>query len=215
MGEIRVSIDGKAIVCEEGTTILKAAEEAGINIPTLCHRPDLTPEGNCRVCVVEVEGAPRLIASCHTPITEGMVIRTSTPKVLSARKTVVELLLAGHRGPCVTDECAGECELHFLAAELEAGPPRFQVKTRRSYPVEEISPYVRRDMSRCILCRRCVRACSQIAKKNVYSMAYRGFRSKVVVDCDVPLDTEVCRDCGICIDYCPTSALTKPKKGVC
>ena len=215
MADVKIMMDGKELSVAEGMTILEAAEEAGIDIPTLCHRPDLTPDGNCRVCVVEVEGAPRLVASCHTPITEGMVIRTSTPKVLSARKTVVELLLAGHTGPCVTDECAGECELHYLAAQLEAGPPRFQVKARRSYPVEEVSPYVRRDMSRCILCRRCVRACSQIAKKNVYSMAYRGFRSKVVVDCDVPLDTEACRDCGICIDYCPTSALTKPKKGVC
>ena len=220
MGEMRVSINGERIFCEEGKTILEAAEEAGIMIPTLCHRPDLTPEGNCRVCVVEVEGSPRLVASCHTPVTEGMVIKTATPKVLAARKTVLELLLAGHTGPCVTDECAGECELHYLAAQLEAGPPRFQVKKRRSYAVEEISPYVRRDMSRCILCRRCVRACAQIARKNVYSMAYRGFGSKVVVDCDVALDKEVCRDCGICIDYCPTSALTKPdltkpKKGEC
>jgi formate dehydrogenase alpha subunit len=215
MAEVKIVIDGKELSVGEGTTILNAAEEAGIIIPTLCHRPDLTPEGNCRVCVVEVEGAPRLVASCHTPVSEGMVIRTNTPKVQSARRTVLELLLAGHTGPCVTDECAGECELHYLAAQLEAGPPRFQVRKRRSYPVEEISPYVKRDMSRCILCRRCVRACAQIAKQNVFSMAYRGFGSKVVVDCDVPLDKEVCRDCGICIDYCPTSALTKPKKGVC
>jgi NADH dehydrogenase/NADH:ubiquinone oxidoreductase subunit G len=134
--------------------------------------------------------------------------------VTAARKTVIELLLAGHTGPCVTDECAGECELHYLAAELETGPPRFQVKKRRSYPAEEISPYVKRDMRRCILCRRCIRACAQIAKKNIFGMAYRGFRSKVVVDCDVPLNKEVCRDCGICIDYCPTSALTKPKQEV-
>jgi len=150
----------------------------------------------------------------YTPITEGMVIHTCTPKVLATRKTVVELLLAGHTGPCVTDECAKDCELHYLAAELEVGPPRFQVKERRSYPVETLSPYVQRDMGRCILCRRCVRACAEIAKKNVFSMVYRGFRSKVVVDCDVPLDKEACRDCGICIDYCPTSALTKPNKEV-
>ncbi len=211
MTDVKIVIDDKELSVAAGTTILNTAEEAGIIIPTLCHRPDLTPEGNCRVCVVEVEGAPRLVASCHTPVSEGMVIRTSTPKVLSTRRTVLELLLAGHTGPCVTDECAGECELHYLAAQLEAGPPRFRVKKPRSYPVEEISPYVRRDMSRCILCRRCVRACAQIARKNVFSMAYRGFGSKVVVDCDVALDKEVCRDCGICIDYCPTSALTKPR----
>ena len=215
MADVTVVIDGKEVSGSSGMTILEAAEKMGIHIPTLCHSADLTPDGNCRICVVEVEGSPRLVASCHTPITEGMVIHTCTPKVLAARKMVVELLLAGHTGPCVTDECAKDRELHYLAAELEVGPPRFQVKERRSYPVETLSPYVQRDMSRCILCRRCVRACAEIAKKNVFSMAYRGFRSKVVVDCDVPLDKEECRGCGICIDYCPTSALTKPDKGVC
>ncbi len=215
MSDFKAILDGKEMSGPSGMTILEAANEADINIPTLCHRPDLTPDGNCRICVVEVEGSPRLVASCHTPITEGMVINTCTPKVLAARKTVVELLLAGHTGPCVTDECAKDCELHYLAAELEVGPPRFQVKERRSYPVETLSPYVQRDMGRCILCRRCVRACTEIAKKNIFSMAYRGFWSKVVVDCDVPLDEEACRDCDICIDYCPTSALTKPDKGVC
>ena len=220
MAKVKIEIDGKKLSVLERTTILKAAQDVDINIPTLCHRPDLTPEGLCRVCVVEVEGSPRLVASCHTPVTDGMVIHTCTPKVLAARKTIIELLLAGHTGPCVTDECAGDCELHHLAADLEVGPPRFQVKKRRSYPVENISPYVQRDMGRCILCRRCIRACAQLAKKNVFAMAYRGFESKVVVDCDVPLDKEVCKDCGICVDHCPTSALTKPnltqaKEGGC
>ncbi len=214
MSDFKAVLDGKEVSGSSGMTILEAAGKLGIHIPTLCHSPDLTPDGNCRICVVEVEGAPRLVASCHTPMADGMVIHTRSPKVLAARKVVVELLLAGHTGPCVTDACAKDCELHNLAAELEVGPPRFQVKKRRYYPVEEISPYVKRDMSRCILCRRCVRACAEIAKKNVFSMAYRGFRSKVVVDCDVALDKEVCRDCGICIDYCPTSALTKANKEV-
>lgn len=210
MADVKIVIDGEKMSGPEGMTILEAANEAGINIPTLCHRPDLTPEGLCRVCVVEVEGSPRLVASCHTPISEGMAIQTHSPKVLASRKAVIELLLAGHTGPCVTDECASDCELHYLASELEVGLPRFQVKKRRSYPVEDVSPYVKRDMGRCILCRRCIRACAQIAKKNIFSMAYRGFGSKVVVGFDVPLNTEACRDCGICIDYCPTSALTKP-----
>ena len=121
MAEVTILLNGKEVSVAEGTTILNAAEEAGVMIPTLCHRPDLTPEGNCRVCVVEVEGAPRLVASCHTPVAEGMVIHTNSPKVRSARKTVLELLLAGHTGPCVTDECAGECELHYLAALLGRG----------------------------------------------------------------------------------------------
>jgi NADH dehydrogenase/NADH:ubiquinone oxidoreductase subunit G len=214
MSDFKAVLDGTEVRGHEGMTILEAAEQVDIHIPTLCHSPDLTPEGNCRICVVEVEGSPRLVASCHTPIADGMVIHTHSPKVLAARKAILELLLTGHTGPCVTDECAKDCELHNLAAELEVGPPRFQVKKRRFYPVEEISPYVQRDMSRCILCRRCVRACVEIAKKNVFSVAYRGFKSKVVVDCDGVLDKEVCKDCGICIEYCPTSALTKPTEGV-
>jgi NADH dehydrogenase/NADH:ubiquinone oxidoreductase subunit G len=213
MGEIRLTINGAGVKGEKGATILQTAKEANIRIPTLCHSPDLSVSGGCRICVVEVEGWPRLVASCHTPISNGMVIHTHSAKVVGARKVILELLLAAHTGPCVTDEGAKDCELHHLAAELEVGPPRFRVRKPRSYAPEELSPYVRRDMSKCILCTRCIRACSEIAKKDVYSMAYRGFGSKVVVDCDVPLNKEVCKDCGICIDYCPTSALTKPKKG--
>ena len=214
MAEIRIVIDGKEVTCPEGTSILEAAQAVGIEIPTLCHKPDLTPTGNCRICVVEVEGSPRLVASCHTPIDEGMTIHTRTPKVLRVRRAIVELLLTGHTGTCVTDVDARECELHKLAADLEVGPPRFHVREPRNYPVEDVSPYVQRDMSKCILCGRCIRACTEIAKKDVFSMGYRGFRSKVVVDFDEPLNKEVCKDCGVCIDYCPTGALSRPKKGV-
>ena len=212
MGKIRVNIDGKEISGSEGMTILQAAEKAGILIPTLCHSPDLTPDGNCRICVVEVERSPRLVASCHTPITDGMVIRTNTGKVTEARKAAVELLMTAHTGPCVIDLEARNCGLHKLASEFEVGPPRFKVRKPREYPVEDVSPYVRRDLSKCILCRKCIRACKEIAKKEVFDIAYRGFHSKVVVDCDVPLNKEVCKDCGICIDYCPTSALTHTKE---
>jgi NADH dehydrogenase/NADH:ubiquinone oxidoreductase subunit G len=214
MAEIRLVIDGAEVICHEGMTILEAAEKADVKIPTLCHKPDLSPSGNCRICVVEVEGSPRLVASCHTQVTNGMVVHTRSPKVITTRKVNIELLMTAHTGPCVTDMDASECELHKLASELEVGPSRFKVSKPRSYPVEEISPYVRRDLSKCILCTRCIRACNEIAKKNIFSMAYRGFRSKVVVDCDEALNKEACKDCGICIDYCPTSALMKPGKEV-
>jgi NADH dehydrogenase/NADH:ubiquinone oxidoreductase subunit G len=213
MAEVTVTIDGKQVSGPEGMSILEAAETLGIAIPTLCHRPEITPTGACRVCVVEVEGSRTLVGSCHTPISEGMVIHTHSAKVIAARKATVELLLAAHTGPCVTDEDAEQCELHKIASELEVGPPRFQVRERRFYPIEELSPYVQRDMSRCILCRRCIRACSEVAKKDVFAVAYRGFHSKVIVDFDEALNKEVCKDCGVCIDYCPTSALSKPKKG--
>lgn len=210
MSDAKVVIDGTEVSGQKGITILEAAKQIGIDIPTLCHIPGLTPSGSCRICVVEVEGSGRLVGSCHTPIVEGMVISTRSPRVLSARKAIVELLFAGHTGPCVKDGVVEACQLHILAADLEVGPPRFPMGTPRFYPVENISPYVRRDLSKCILCYRCIKACGEIAGKNVYSMAYRGFSSKVVVDCDVPLNKEVCKDCGICIDYCPTAALTSP-----
>lgn len=211
MTDVRLVIDGTEVVAAEGTTILEVAEQNGIHVPTLCYKPDLTPHGGCRICAVEVEGSPRLVASCHTLVNKGMIIRTNTRKVRAARSAMVELLLTGHTGSCVTDVDAKHCELHKLAADLEVGLPRFQVRNPRHYLVEDVSPYVRRDMSKCILCHRCIRACNEVAKKFVYSMAYRGFPSKVVVDCDVPINKEVCRDCGICIDYCPTSALSRPK----
>ncbi len=211
MSDVSVVIDGMEVSGRKGITILEAAKLVGIEIPTLCHISGLTPSGSCRICVVEVEGSGRLVGSCHTPIAKGMVIATRSPRVLTARKAIVELLFAGHTGPCVKDGVVEACQLHIIAADLEVGPPRFPVGRPRFYPVENISPYVRRDLSKCILCYRCIQACSDIAGKDVYSMAYRGFSSKVVVDCDVPLNKEVCRDCGICIDYCPTSALTSPE----
>jgi len=210
MADVKLVIDGTKVQSSAGTTILEAAKQVGIDIPSLCYRPELTPTGACRVCVVECEGTDRLVGSCHTPVAEGMVIHTRSPKVLAARRAVVELLLASHTGPCVTCEHAGDCELRKLASDLEVETPDFALR-KRYLPIEDISPYVRRDMSKCILCRRCVKACSEVAKKNVFATAYRGWDSKIVVDLDEPLDKELCRDCGVCIDYCPTGALTKPR----
>jgi len=213
MGEVKLMIDGKEVVGEEGMTILQAAEKAGIYIPTLCHKSELSPIGACRVCVVEVEGARNLVGSCHTPIEDGMVVHTNSPRVLETRKVIIELLFAGHTGPCVTDERAEACELHNLASDLEVGPPRFSLTNPRFYLAEDANPYIRRDMSKCILCRRCIRACSEIAGENIYSIAYRAFSSKVVVDFDEPLNKEVCKDCGICADFCPTTALIQVDGG--
>jgi NADH dehydrogenase/NADH:ubiquinone oxidoreductase subunit G len=209
MGELTLTIDGLEIKGPEGQTILQAAEQAGIKIPTLCHSPDLKPSGVCRVCLVEVEGSRTLVAACHTPVSQGMVVHTRSPKVLETRKTVIELLLTAHTGSCLTDMKAKECALHKLAADLEVGPPRFQVRKPRYYPPEDHNPFVRRDLSKCILCRRCVGACNEIARKQVFSVGYRGFQSKIVVDRDGPLNKEVCKDCGICIGYCPTGALSQ------
>lgn len=210
MTDVKVVIDGRKAAFHEGMTILEAAGQIDIDIPTLCHSPEISPTGVCRICVVEIEGSERLIAACHTPIAQGMVINTQSPKVLASRKATVELMLTAHTGPCVVDMDASQCELHKIASDLEVGPPRFQVRQPRYYPVEEVSSYVRRDLSKCILCRRCIKACEEIAMKNIYSIAHRSFGCKVVVDCDELLNKEACRNCGICIDYCPTSALNRP-----
>ena len=124
MGDLKAIIHSTEGSFPEGATILEAAEQVGSEIPTLCRSPDITPTGNCRICVVEVEGSARLVASCHTPISAGMVIRTRSHKVVAARKATVELLMAGHTGLCVTDECAKGCKLHNIASDLEVGPPR-------------------------------------------------------------------------------------------
>jgi NADH:ubiquinone oxidoreductase subunit E/NAD-dependent dihydropyrimidine dehydrogenase PreA subunit len=211
MNNVTLTIDGTKVSAPKGTTILDAADSVGITIPRLCHQEGIKPSGNCRICVVEVEGSRTLVGSCHTPIAEGMVVATATMRVRKARQATTELLLAGHTGTCVTDTEARECGLHKLASDLEAGPPRFRIKKPRLYAAEHLSPYVLRDMSKCILCRKCIRACNEVARQRVYSMAYRGFGSKVVVDCDVPLNKEVCKDCGICIEYCPTNALMWPE----
>ena len=211
MKDIVITINGFKLSGREGMTILEIARENGIDIPTLCYSPELIPIGACRICVVEVEGSKTLVGSCHTPITQEMVIYTHSLKVLEARKAMVELLLASHPDNCLVCDKANRCELRKIAADLEVGLPRFKSR-KRYYPIEDVSPYIVRDLSKCILCRRCIRACSEIKKADVFAMAYRGFDSKVVVDLDQPLDKDVCRDCDVCISLCPTGALSKPSK---
>jgi len=209
--DITVIINGSQVTGRGGITILEAARENGIDIPTLCYHESLAPIGACRLCVVEVEGSRTLVASCYTPIAPGMVIHTDSPKVIETRRAIVELMLASHPDSCLVCDKANICELRKIAADLEVGLPRFRLR-KHYYPIEDINPYVIRDMSKCILCRRCVRGCYEIAKQSIYGIAYRGFDSKVVVDLDEPLDKEVCRDCDVCISLCPTGSLSKVSK---
>ena len=212
MGKITVTINGRQVSGKDGVTILEVAQENGIDIPTLCYLKDLSPLGACRLCVVEVEGSRTLVGACHTPIAEGMVIHTHSPKVLATRRILVELMLASHPDSCLVCDKANLCELRKIAADLDIGLPRFRIR-RHYYPVEDENSCIIRDMSKCILCRRCVTACMNINGAKVFSMAYRGFDSKVIYGLDQPVGSkEAFRDCDTCISLCPTGALSKPTK---
>ena len=207
MTSIPVTINGTQVSGRDGITILEVAQENGIDIPTLCYRPELTPIGACRICVVEVEGSTILVGSCHTPITQGMVIYTHSPKVLEARKTIVELLLASHCGSCFMCDKANICELRKIAADLEVGLPRFQVR-KRYYPIEDTNPFIERDLTKCVLCGRCIRACQELQVIGAIDYAYQGFESKPVTPFDRPLEESSCEFCGLCVSLCPVGALS-------
>jgi NADH dehydrogenase/NADH:ubiquinone oxidoreductase subunit G len=212
MDSIALTINGKSVTGRAGATILETARENGIDIPTLCYLEDLPPVGACRLCVVEVEGSRTLVGSCHTPIVQGMVVQTHSPKVLETRRMLVELMLASHPDSCLVCDEANRCELRKIAADLDIGLPRFRIR-KHYYPVEDENPYIIRDMSKCILCRRCVTACQNLKSEKMFSIAYRGFDSKVVSGLDQPLGSkEVCRDCDTCVSLCPTGALSKPAR---
>ncbi len=206
--QIPVTIDGQQLNVDEGLTILEAARSKGINIPTLCYHQNLTPIGVCRLCVVEVANSRTLVASCHTPIGKGMVISTASPKVIEARKAIVELMLSSHPDACLICDKANACELRRIAADLGIGLPRFRTP-HHYYPIEDVGPYLVRDMSKCVLCRRCVVGCKEMAKKNVLGIGYRGFESKIVFDTDQAIDTEACKGCDVCVELCPTGSLAK------
>lgn len=211
VNQIPVTIDGQPLNIPEGTTILEAARANGITIPTLCYHEKLTPIGVCRLCVVEVQGARTLVASCHTPVGKGMVITTNSPKVVENRKAIVELMLSSHPDACLICDKANACELRRIAADMGIGLPRFRTP-RHYYPIEDVSPYIVRDMSKCVLCRRCVVGCNEIAKQKVLGIAYRGFESKMVFGNDEAINTEACKNCDVCIDLCPTGSLMKAVK---
>ena len=207
MGKIAVTINGRQVSGKDGVTILDLARENNIAIPTLCHHPLLTPSGFCRVCVVEDESSERLIASCVTPIVPGMVIKTDSPMAISARRTFVELLLAGHPDSCLVCDKGNRCELRRLASELEISRVRFK-RLRHFYPLDDTNPFIERDLTKCILCGRCVKACHEIQGVTAIDYAYRGFDLKPATFQDRGLAESPCVSCGLCVLLCPVGALS-------
>jgi formate dehydrogenase major subunit/formate dehydrogenase alpha subunit len=180
----------------------------GIEIPTLCYHKDLNPTGNCRMCVVEAKGGRFLQAACVTPVWEGMDIQTHSEKVTQDRKLTLELMLANHPQDCITCDVSGECELQDLAYEYKASAPAWGSKGTR-YPVNsDPNPFIRVDMNRCILCRRCVSACAEIQVRDVWGVAKRGFDEVIVAGANTTMLEARCESCGQCVAYCPTGALS-------
>ncbi|HPG92281.1 MAG TPA: NADH-dependent [FeFe] hydrogenase, group A6 [Clostridia bacterium] len=204
MAQLNVKINGKPYTVNEGT-ILEACQQAGVRVPTLCYLKDLNPLGACRLCVVEVKGARDLPASCVTPVSEGMEIWTSTKKVLDSRKMTLELMLSNHNNDCNSCVRSGSCELQSLANEYSCDVHRFAGEVTKGE--EEVTPYLIRDNSKCILCRRCVAACSKLQHVAVIGPNKRGFNTYIGTAYGMDLAGSGCVSCGQCINVCPTGAL--------
>jgi iron-only hydrogenase group A len=207
---INLLINDQKVSVQEGTTVLAAAKKLKINIPTLCNHDDLCVAGNCRVCIVEQKGARTLIASCATPVTEGMEIHTNTLKVRNARKHIVELLLSEHRSDCTKCYKNQNCELQSLANDFAFGDHVFlDLVEDKKYNIDRSSPSFVKDDSKCIRCQRCVRTCSQLQYISAISVANKGAHQKISSFHDRPMSQVVCTNCGQCVNRCPTGALVE------
>ncbi len=201
-----ITLNNRKIQTKPGITILEAAEAAGEKIPTLCHIKELFPSGACRMCVVEVKGRPNLTPSCAFPVEEGMDIQTRSPRVINARRTIIELLLASHPFDCLSCFKNGECELQSLAAEYGIDRVPFRGKTRHHY-TDFSSPSIIREPDKCILCGRCVRICEEIQGVAAIDFTRRGFDTMVLPPFEKDLSETTCVNCGQCTLACPTGAL--------
>lgn len=212
MPDVHIVIDGQSLTVPSNYTVLQAAESAGIKVPTLCAHPSLKPIGACRICLVEIEKQRVLQPCCTFPVSEGMVVKTNTPKVRDARRFVLDLLLSDHPLDCMTCQKAGDCTLQDLAYEYgikESSYPGQQ----HEWPLQDANPFITRDYNKCILCRRCVRACEEINGVAAIGPLNRGFDTKIGTAYDGELQDSPCEFCGMCIALCPVGALL-PKASI-
>lgn len=201
---VTLNIDDKQVSVDKDATIYEAAKIAGINIPILCHDKKLKPFGACRMCLVEVEQMKgRLIPACTTPVTEGMIVRSSTPAVIKARKLVLELLLLNHPLDCPVCDKGGDCELQNLTYDYKVNSNRLQDE-KFQFEIDYNNPLIERDQNRCVLCGKCVRICDEIVSRGALTFISRGIETKIGTEFDGPLS---CEFCGSCISVCPVGAL--------
>ncbi|UZQ83842.1 NADH-dependent [FeFe] hydrogenase, group A6 [Thermoanaerobacter sp. RKWS2] len=206
MDKVRVTIDGITVEVPSHYTVLEAAKEAGIDIPTLCYLKEINQIGACRICVVEIEGVRNLQTSCTYPVFDGMKVYTNTPKVREARKLNLELILSNHDRSCLTCIRNTNCELQSLSKKLGVDEIRFEGENIK-YSIDDASPSVVRDPNKCVLCRRCVAVCSQVQNVFAIGMVNRGFKTMVAPSFGRSLKDSPCISCGQCIQVCPVGAI--------
>ncbi len=205
-GLVDITLDGQPVRVPAGTTVFDAARMNGINIPTLCHLQNQTPVGVCRLCVVDT-GARVLAASCVRPVEPGMKVVTNSQKVLAARKTLLELMMADHPSPCARQQNSGDCELETLAKAADASQPRFAKRTV-ARGQDDSSLAIAVDHDACILCDRCIRGCDEIKNNFVLGRMGKGYSAGIAFDLNSPMGDSTCISCGECMVSCPTGALT-------
>ena len=204
---INLIINNQPVSAPDGSTVLEAAERAGIEIPTLCHHPDLTDIGACRMCVVSIDGVRGLQTACTTPAREGMIVNTMSDEAVSSRKVTLELILEDHPNDCMTCEANGQCELQDLVYDYGVKWPEHSGR-RHQYEIDpDPNPFIFIDRNKCILCGRCVRACAEIQNRDVWHLAQRGFDTVLVAGADQFMLDAGCESCGQCVTYCPVGAL--------
>ena len=210
---IKFTVDERALEAKPGTLLIDACRASGIEVPSFCYYPGLSLQAACRMCLVEVEKAPKLQTACTMPVAEGMVVRTATPQVADARRGMLELLLGNHPLDCPVCDKGGECELQDMVFRYGAGESRF-AEEKRHVEEQQWSPVVYFDAPRCILCYRCVRVCDEIEGAHVWDVANRGSHCTIVAGLDQPWgEVEACTSCGKCMRVCPTGAIFE--KGAC
>lgn len=207
---INLRINGRQIRARSGQTVWQAAKGAGIEIPSLCHHPAITPHGACRICLVEIERQRTLQPACTFPAAEGMRVETESPKVVEERKFVLEMLFSERNHYCMFCEMSGDCQLQALAYRYGMDHWTYQ-NPYPKIPVDGTRKYFIMDHNRCILCRRCIRACSELAANNVLGVKFRGAKTMISADMDTPFGESTCVACGTCLQVCPTGALIDRK----
>lgn len=209
MNKINLSVDGKKIKVDSSLTILEAALENGIYIPNLCYHPDLTSEGNCRVCVVEVEGINAPVISCKTQVTDGMIVKSDNSEITAIRQTILELIHVNHFQDCTNCKKNNNCQLQKVTSFVGVNEKRLSRmrKTKPFIPVDTSNPFFNFDHNKCILCGICVRTCDEVQGVDAINFGYRGSRTVISTFGNKPIKESVCESCGECVIRCPTGSL--------